>query len=320
DGRGDQVGRDAAVGPAEVDPPGDAEHFGGRLCFGKSLVRRAVAAEFTSRQVAEAHCVACRRMPCDGAAEANLDVVGVWAEGEDVNHSTRLQGDEAARLQRIVMGRLRWNVMSRLQLLALVSLLGGLAPLAAGQSLIDSGAMLEDARRLSANAMEGRRVGTPGNAAARRLLVDRFRAVGLEPFGGAFEHPFAVAPDLTGVNIAGELPGRQTGLPWLVVSAHYDHLGIRAGRIFNGANDNASGAAALPAMADYFRRHPIRHPLLVVAFDAEERGMLGAYAFVEALRARGEAVAFNVNVDMVARDRSRTLWVAGVSRQPWLRP
>lgn len=218
------------------------------------------------------------------------------------------------------MGRLRWNVMSRLQLLALVSLLGGLAPLAAGQSLIDSGAMLEDARRLSADAMEGRRVGTPGNAAARRLLVDRFRAVGLEPFGGAFEHPFAVAPDLTGVNIAGELPGRQTGLPWLVVSAHYDHLGIRAGRIFNGANDNASGAAALPAMADYFRRHPIRHPLLVVAFDAEERGMLGAYAFVEALRARGEAVAFNVNVDMVARDRSRTLWVAGVSRQPWLRP
>lgn len=198
--------------------------------------------------------------------------------------------------------------------------LGGVVSLSGQSALIDSTAMLDDVRRLAADEMEGRRVGTPGSAAARRLLVARFREVGLAPFRNNFEHPFAVRPGLTGVNVAGQLAGRRPDLPWLVVSGHYDHLGVVAGRIFNGANDNASGAAALPAIAGYFREHPTQHPLLFVAFDAEEDDLRGAYAFVQATREAGERHAFNVNVDMVGRDRDKTLWVAGVSRQPWLRP
>lgn len=193
------------------------------------------------------------------------------------------------------------------------------APLAQS-ARIDAEALLRDARELSADRMEGRRVGTPGNAAARALLVARFREAGLVPAGEAFERTFPVSPDLTGVNLVGRLPGRRTDAPFIVVSAHYDHLGERGGRVYNGANDNASGAAALPALATYFRTHPTSHPLLFVAFDAEERGLDGARAFVGEPPVPRDRLAFNVNLDMIARAPDDVLWVAGVSREPWLKP
>ena len=76
-------------------------------------------------------------------------------------------------------------------------------------------------------------------------------------------------------NVLGMVPGKGKG--WIVVGAHYDHLG-RMGPdvIFPGANDNASGVAMLLALAEHFARKPARHNLLFVAFAGEEAGLVGS--------------------------------------------
>jgi Zn-dependent M28 family amino/carboxypeptidase len=107
---------------------------------------------------------------------------------------------------------------------------------------------------------------------------------------------------------------------FIVVSAHYDHLGVRDGKIYNGADDNASGVAALLALAEHFARRPPEHSIIFVAFDAEEMGSPGAKAFVERPPVPRASLALNVNLDMVARGDKGELYVAGTHPWPFLRP
>jgi len=189
----------------------------------------------------------------------------------------------------------------------------------AGQSrLVDAPSLVNDLRQLSSDEMAGRRVGTPGGARARAYLMDRFLAVGLLPFSGAFEKPFGGA--VAGVNLIGQIPGHSRPDQFIVISAHYDHIGVRNGQTFNGANDNASGAAALPALAAYFLAHRPATSLIFAAFDGEEAGLLGSRAFVRAPPVDRNAILINLNLDMIGRDPSNTLWVVGTARQPALRP
>jgi hypothetical protein len=190
---------------------------------------------------------------------------------------------------------------------------------AAQQPAIDAAALVDDLRRLSADDMEGRRVGTAGSARARALLVTRFREAGLRPFSGSFEKPFGGGRGVAGVNVAGFVEGRVRRDRYIVVSAHYDHLGVQNGRTFNGANDNASGTAALIALATHFVRNPPATSLLFVAFDAEEPGLVGSRAFVERPPVERDALAVNLNMDMIGRDPANTLWVVGTRRHPTLR-
>jgi hypothetical protein len=187
--------------------------------------------------------------------------------------------------------------------------------------LVNASRLLSDLQALSSDQMQGRRTGTPGAAMARKLIVERFGAAKLEPVGASFEHPFSSgASRPRGINIVGLVKGRATPERYLVVSAHYDHMGIREGRIFNGANDNASGAAALSVIAEYFVRHRPAVSILFVAFDAEEQGLAGSRAFVAAPPVPAVSILANVNLDMIGRDASETLWVTGVRRFPVFEP
>src|SRR6187200_2965683 len=129
-------------------------------------------------------------------------------------------------------------------------------------SLIDGNRLLADLQVLSGDAMQGRRTGTPGAEKARAFIADRFKASGAAPFGASYEHAFTIArggnggPD-RGVNVIGRIDGTSQTRRYIVVSAHYDHLGTRNGVVFNGADDNASGTAALFAIAKYFSTHPL---------------------------------------------------------------
>lgn len=186
--------------------------------------------------------------------------------------------------------------------------------------LIDAGRLLDDLRTLAADEMQGRGTGTAGAAAARALISRRFREVGLQPVGDSFEHPFGVVPATRGINVVGRIVGRAHPNRYVVVSAHYDHVGVKDGRIFNGANDNASGAAALAVVAAHFVRHPPANSLLFVAFDAEEAGLRGSRAFVRSPPVPVDAIVANVNMDMIGRDADETLWITGVRRFPVFRP
>lgn len=204
-------------------------------------------------------------------------------------------------------------------------------PRAASQSpasaYFDAVQLVADLRRLSADDMAGRAAGSAGNARARADLVERFRAVGLTPLAGSFEHAFAETPAAPGArarpggaNVVGLVKGTRTPDRYIVVSAHYDHVGVRGGQVFNGANDNASGAAALAAMGSYFVRYPPATSILFVAFDGEELDLLGSRAFVRAPPVPREAILLNVNADMIGRDASQTLYITGTTRFPFLRP
>ena len=104
------------------------------------------------------------------------------------------------------------------------------------------------------------------------------------------------------------------------MTAHYDHLGVRNGLLYPGADDNASGVAALLAVARYLKTRPLRHPVLVVALDAEESGLQGAKAFLARPPRPVGQLALNINLDMVSRNDRNEIFAAGTYQSPWLKP
>jgi Zn-dependent M28 family amino/carboxypeptidase len=104
-----------------------------------------------------------------------------------------------------------------------------------------------------------------------------------------------------------------------VITAHFDHLGVRDGQIFNGADDNASGVAALLAVAARLTANPPEHSMVLAALDAEESGLNGSQAFLKDPPVARDAIVMNVNLDMVARDAKNVLFASGTSHYPFLK-
>src|SRR5688572_29301077 len=200
------------------------------------------------------------------------------------------------------------------------------APAQAPKSaVIDRTRLLEDLRILSADSMQGRRTGTAGSDKARAFIADRFKASGVAAFGATYEHPFtfrqrfALAQE-KGVNVIGRIDGTLQPRRYIVISAHYDHLGTRNGTVFNGADDNASGTAALFAIAKYLSARAPRNSLIFAAFDAEELGLQGSRAFLRQPPVAAQAISLNLNLDMIGRAPDRRLFVVGARLQLFLRP
>lgn len=193
--------------------------------------------------------------------------------------------------------------------------------------LIDAPQLLEDLQTLSADDMQGRQVGTAGGEKARAFVIQRFKESGIVPVGDSYEQPFSFAAarggtgsDRKGVNAVGRIDGTKGSVLCIVLSAHYDHIGVRGGQVFNGADDNASGTAALFALGKYFSAHRPAHTIIVAAFDAEESGTRGSLAFVKAPPVDLASIAVNVNLDMIGRDPDDKLYAVGTHWYPFLKP
>jgi peptidase M28-like protein len=188
---------------------------------------------------------------------------------------------------------------------------------------LDSARLIANISALAADSMEGRRIGTPGGARARAFLLREFTRIGLAPARDSFPAPFVAksrSGELSGVNLVGMIRGTKHADRYLVVSAHYDHLGIRNGVIYNGADDNASGTAAVLAMAQWFKAHPPENSIIFALFDGEESGLLGAKAFVETPPVPIERIIADVNLDMVSRNEKGELYASGASPYPAMKP
>lgn len=178
---------------------------------------------------------------------------------------------------------------------------------------------LEDVRILSADDMEGRLVGSPGGEKARGYILGRMREIGLVPVEQAFVFKRKDGAEVRGVNLIARIEGSSPGGKVLVITAHYDHLGIQGGQIYNGADDNASGVAGLLAVAEAFKAAPPRHTVLFVALDAEEGGLRGARVFLKAPPVPAGDIALNINFDMLAKNARGELYAAGGSPNPWVK-
>lgn len=190
---------------------------------------------------------------------------------------------------------------------------------------VDTARLMTDVRVLSADSMEGRAAGSRGSAKARAYLLRRFHEVGLQPIDDSFAWPFTGrgargGSDESGVNLVAVIAGTTEPERYIVVTAHYDHLGIRDGAVFNGADDNASGTAALLEIAQELTETPPEHSIIIAALDAEESGMRGAHAFIDDPPVPRSRILANLNLDMVSRSDTGELWVAGTYHYPNLLP
>jgi len=181
---------------------------------------------------------------------------------------------------------------------------------------------------LANDSMQGRKAGSPGIEKAAKYIEKQFSKIGLKPFNSSsFRQTFKhlnkrseKKEELTLFNVIGLLEGTTLKEEFVVISAHYDHLGRKnigeGDLIFNGANDNASGVSAMIMLADYFKKTKInKRSILFIAFTAEEMGLVGSNHFGKTISA--ETIIAGVNIEMIGKESPfgpKTAWLTGFNR------
>ena len=169
---------------------------------------------------------------------------------------------------------------------------------------------------LASDELEGRSIGSAGSGKAMEYIIRHLKAAGAKGLAadGGWYQDFAVGSKekITARNVLGVIPGKGAlAKEAVIVSAHHDHLGtnselVKEGKdgIFNGADDNASGCAALLLVAEALKaeRLPESYRTVIFAsFDAEELGLLGSRHYVQQPLWPLEKTTANINFDMVGR-------------------
>ena len=174
---------------------------------------------------------------------------------------------------------------------------------------------------LSSDEMEGRKAGTQGIEKAARYIENEFQKIGLNKFDGlsTYRQEFN-EKGLALFNVIGILEGKSNKDEFIVISAHYDHLGINKNGngdvIYNGANDNASGVAAVLALAKYFSKMKVNErSIIFVAFTAEEMGLIGSNYFGEKINPK--KIVAGINIEMIGKQSPfgpKTAWITGYNK------
>lgn len=175
---------------------------------------------------------------------------------------------------------------------------------------------------LASDEMEGRGSGTRGIEKAAQYIEGEFEKYGLKTYNSlpSYRQNFKeMGLDL--FNVIGILEGKSKKNEYVIISAHYDHLGVRTkadGKdgIYNGADDNASGTTALLMMAAYFAKHgDNERTLIFAAFTAEEKGLVGSTHFAKGIDANNFVAG--INIEMIGRESNfgpKTAWLTGFDR------
>lgn len=193
---------------------------------------------------------------------------------------------------------------------------------------------------LSADSMEGRLVGSYGELKTAVYLSSELLKIGVKPYQDSYAQPFtylyspnphdsteAAKQQINSQNIVGFIDNHQQRT--IVIGAHYDHIGRNehnnsslvnsAGQIHNGADDNASGIAAVLTLAKHIQTNKSLEPVnyLIAFFSGEEDGLVGSKALVEQLTSDSLAISAMVNLDMVGRlDSLNHLYIGGIGTSP----
>ena len=174
-------------------------------------------------------------------------------------------------------------------------------------SLVSQEEQVADVSFLSCDDAQGRATGSIGNITSAIYIADRFRDLGLAPVNWSYTQSSRYNDTLIMRNVLGILPSSVNSDEYVIVSAHYDHLGNINGRIYNGADDNASGVAVMLSLAGAFKRMkdmgvPLGRNIIFVAFDGKELSMGGSRYFVDHLPVPRNKIVCDVNIDMIGTD------------------
>lgn len=156
---------------------------------------------------------------------------------------------------------------------------------------------------ISNDVTRGRAMGTRGNQIVAKMIKDIFTDYGLVPYGKAFTQSFRSGSTI-GRNVIGMIPAATPSDEYIVVSAHYDHIGALNGYVYRGADNNASGVTALINLAEIFSRMKKngRGPeknIIFAAFDGKEMSMCGSKYFVNTLTIPNNKILVNINLDQI---------------------
>jgi hypothetical protein len=201
----------------------------------------------------------------------------------------------------------------------------------------------KDVYFLASDDLGGRAIGTTGEQKAAEYLAQEFEKLGLTPMGteGFFQEFTVSKPNnpheeavigtdgagVTGRNVVAFLDKKAEKT--IVIGAHFDHLGMGGqgslhrgdSAIHNGADDNASGTAALLALAKIFKYETLKSNILFIAFSGEENGLWGSNYFVKNPTIDLKSVNYMINMDMVGRlNPEKSLAVHGVGTSPSFPP
>ena len=193
-------------------------------------------------------------------------------------------------------------------------------------SAVSKNSLQEAVRFLSQDSLKGRLTGTRGADMAATFISARFNQIELNPIAGNdgyFDNYIAEyeRKKIPAKNVAGTIPGKFTNDTIVIFSAHYDHIGQKddlpfnkeysyQDDIFNGANDNATGVAALLEIARYYKlQNNNRYLLLFVAFSGEEMGMLGSTYLMN--KTNPKIVKAVINLEMLGRPERDNCFIVG---------
>ncbi|WP_271406556.1 M20/M25/M40 family metallo-hydrolase [Tenacibaculum soleae] len=186
---------------------------------------------------------------------------------------------------------------------------------------IDSTLVKKHLYTLASDEMGGRKPGTAGIEKAAKYIENEFKKIGLKKYNSlpTYRQNFEYK-GIKMFNVIGILEGKSKKDEYVVVSAHYDHLGTKkegsGDLIFNGANDDASGVTGVLALAKYFKNKGQNERTIVfVAFTAEEMGLVGSTHFGKGIDA-SKFIA-GINLEMIGKTPSfgpNTAWLTGFER------
>jgi len=154
---------------------------------------------------------------------------------------------------------------------------------------------------LASDSLQGRKAGTIYAQKAAQYIMKQWEEIGIEPyFTSSFLQQFNNSQFQ---NVVGIVRGNDPVLKneYIIVGAHYDHLGVKNEKIYNGADDNASGVATLIELGRALKRiqSDLMRSVLLVAFDAEEVGLFGSTYFLNSMEAQADNIRLMISIDMV---------------------
>ena len=158
---------------------------------------------------------------------------------------------------------------------------------------------------LASDSLHGREAGSEDGVKARAYILEQWNEIGLEPFlAEGFEMPFT-KNGLNMANLVGIIPGNDSELKneYILLGAHFDHIGYKNGQICNGADDNASGSTALIEIARMLKENQsqLKRSVIIAAFDGEEKGLWGSEELARRMASEGTIhnIKCMMSIDMV---------------------
>ena len=186
---------------------------------------------------------------------------------------------------------------------------------------VDNFELIEHLKQLSSKTFSGRSPGSTGHTLASNYIVQHLSPTNENStsFSEQFQYVHGFNSKV-GLNHLFIKQGKAFKNKFIIISAHYDHLANKSGKVYYGADDNASGTAALLSLKPWLESINTNYTLVLLATDAEEHGLKGAKAFLSGSKVNQKDIVFNINLDMISYGKKhKALYVVASRKRPELK-